>query len=484
MRTSRFRLQIFPILILLAACSPQGPSTAQTTSGQPAHLGAPATGLAEPNRAPPPDFATMKMSFAPIVKRAAPAVVNVFSERVVRTQADPFWQFFGGGFGVPQNRVEGSLGSGVIVRADGLIVTNNHVIEGGQQLHVVLADRREFPAKVMLADSRADLAVLKIDTGGERLPVMPIADRDSVQVGDLVLAIGDPFGVGQTVTNGIVSALARTEVGANDFSFFIQTDAAINPGNSGGPLVDMDGNLIGLNTLIYSRTGSSTGIGFAIPAAMVRRVVETAVGGGRSVNRPWLGARLQSVDSDTAKSLGLDRAGGAMVTSIYPGGPAARAGLGEGDVIVTADGQPVTDDGVLNYRVATHKPGEEMVVGVRKGGVVKSFTVRLDAPPSTPARDERVLTGREPLAGATVINLSPAVAEEYGLDPMLTGVVIVKAGQTFAAQAGFQAGDIIRQVNGSSVRSTAALAEALRGGVGWRITVERGGRQITASFGL
>jgi S1-C subfamily serine protease len=305
-----------------------------------------------------------------------------------------------------------------------------------------------------------------------------------VQVGDLVLAIGDPFGVGQTVTNGIVSALARTEVGANDFSFFIQTDAAINPGNSGGPLVDMDGNLIGLNTLIYSRTGSSTGIGFAIPAAMVRRVVETAVGGGRSVNRPWLGARLQTVDSDTAKSLGLDRAGGAMVTSVYPGGPAARAGLGEGDVIVTADGQPVTDDGVLNYRVATHKPGEEMGVGVRKGGVVKSFTVRLDAPPSTPARDERVLSGREPLAGATVVNLSPAVAEEYGLDPMLTGVVIVKAGQTFAAQAGFQAGDIIRQVNGAPVRSTAALAEALRGGEGWRITVERGGRQITASFGL
>jgi Do/DeqQ family serine protease len=480
MRLSRFRLPILPLLAALAACSPQGPSTAQTTQS----LGQPAAGLAEPNRAPPPNFATMKMSFAPIVKRAAPAVVNVFSQRVVRTQVDPFWQFFGGGFGVPQNRVEGSLGSGVIVRADGLIVTNNHVIEGGQQLNVVLADRREFPAKVILSDARADLAVLKIDAKGERLPVMPIADRDSVQVGDLVLAIGDPFGVGQTVTNGIVSALARTDVGANDFSFFIQTDAAINPGNSGGPLVDMDGNLIGLNTLIYSRTGSSAGIGFAIPAAMVRRVVETAVGGGHAVNRPWLGARLQTVDGDTAKSLGLDRAGGAMVTALYPGGPAARAGLAEGDVIVSADGQPVADEGVLTYQVATHRPGETLTVGVRKGGAVKPYAVRLDAPPAIPARDERTLTGRQPLAGATVVNLSPAVAEENGLDPLLSGVVILKPGEAFAAQAGFQAGDIVREVNGEAIRSTAALAEALRTARGWRLVIERGGRRISVSFGL
>ncbi len=473
------RLLLLP-LTLLAACSPQDGSKAQTTHS----LGGPVPGLAEPNRAPPPDFATMKMSFSPIVKRAAPAVVNVFSQRVVRTQVDPFWQFFGGGMGVPQNRVEGSLGSGVIVRADGLIVTNNHVVEGGTELNVVLNDRREFPAKVILSDARADLAVLKIDTHGERLPVLPIADRDSVQVGDLVLAIGDPFGVGQTVTNGIVSALARTDVGANDFSYFIQTDAAINPGNSGGPLVDMDGNLIGLNTLIYSRTGSSAGIGFAIPAAMVRRVVETAVGGGHAVNRPWLGAKTQTVDSDAAKSLGLDRAGGAIVLSVYPGGPAARAGIGEGDVIVGADGQPVTDEGVLNYRVATHKPGESISVQIRKGSRVRTLEVRLEAPPSTPARDERTLTGRQPLAGATVVNLSPAVAEEFGLDPMLSGVLIVKAGRNFAAQAGFQAGDIITAVNDRPIHTTAALAAALQAGDGWRITVERGGRQITASFGL
>lgn len=477
MRSER---RLLPLLALLAACSPEGGSSAQ-----PSHsLGAPVPGLAAPNRAPPPDFATMKMSFAPIVKRAAPAVVNVFSQRVVRTQVDPFWQFFGGGLGVPQNRVEGSLGSGVIVRADGLIVTNNHVIEGGQELNVVLSDRREFPAKVVLADPRADIAVLKIDVRGERLPVLPIADRDTVQVGDLVLAIGDPFGVGQTVTNGIVSALARTEVGASDFSFFIQTDAAINPGNSGGPLVDMDGNLIGLNTLIYSRTGSSAGIGFAIPAAMVRRVVETAVGGGHSVLRPWLGIRTQAVDADVAKGLGLDRAGGALVVGVYPGGPGARAGLAEGDVITAADGSAVGDDAALNYRVATAKPGDVLRLTVRAHGALKTLEARLEAPPERPARDERTLTGRTPLQGAKVANVSPALAAEIGIDPLLAGVVITAEGRGFAAQAGFQAGDVIRSVNGTPVRSTTELGQMLASADAWRIVISRGGRDIQANFGL
>jgi S1-C subfamily serine protease len=212
--------------------------------------------------------------------------------------------------------------------------------------------------------------------------------------------------------------------------------------------------------------------------------VETAVGGGHAVNRPWLGAKTQTVTTDTAKSLGLDRAGGAMVTAVYPGGPAARAGLGEGDVIVGADGQPVTDEGVLNYRVATHKPGETIPLQIRKGGGVRTVEVRLEAPSATPARDERTLSGREPLAGATVVNLSPAVADEYGLDPSLSGVMIVKPGQNYAAQAGFQAGDIIRAVNGEPVHSTSGLVAALQSGRGWRVTIEREGRQITASFGL
>ena len=487
MRLPRFAL--IPLLAVLAACSdPSARSDAQTsgqTAGQAAaKLGAPTPGLAAPNRAPPPDFATMKMSFAPIVKRAAPAVVNVFSTRVVRQQVDPFWQMFGG-MGMPQNRVEGSLGSGVIVRADGLIVTNNHVVEGGQQLNVVLADRREFPAKVVLADPRSDLAVLKIETKGERLPILPIADRDEVQVGDLVLAIGDPFGVGQTVTNGIVSALARTDVGASDFSFFIQTDASINPGNSGGPLVDMDGNLIGINTLIYSRTGSSAGIGFAIPAAMVRRVVETALGGGRSVSRPWLGARTQSLTPEMARSLGLDRPAGALVAEVYAGGPAAHAGLKQGDLITAVDGQPVADEGVLNYRIATHKPGETVALTVKAGKSEQTVQLRLESPPGAASRDDKVLAGREPLQGATVVTLSPAVADEYGLDPGASGVIIVKLEDGFAVRQGFQPGDIIRQVNGRAITSTAVLAEALTGAQrGWRIVIDRKGQRISVDFAM
>ncbi|HWA61175.1 MAG TPA: trypsin-like peptidase domain-containing protein, partial [Caulobacteraceae bacterium] len=272
---------LLPAAILLTACSGH-PSRAQTA------------GLPEPQRAPPPSAAAMKMSFAPVVQKAAPAVVNVYSRRVVRTQVDPFWGFFMGG-GMPQNRVEQSLGSGSIVRADGVVLTNHHVIENAQEIMVVTSDRREWPATVLLDDARADLAVLKLDTKGEKLPTIAIDDSDKVQVGDLVLAIGDPFGVGQTVTNGIVSALARSDVGITDYSFFIQTDAAINPGNSGGPLVDMDGNLIGVNTAILSRTGGSNGIGFAIPAALAKQVVSTALGGGRSVTRPWLGARTQAL---------------------------------------------------------------------------------------------------------------------------------------------------------------------------------------------
>src|SRR5665213_506214 len=269
-------------------------------------VGAATASLAQTTETPgrvPPDAATMKMSFAPIVRRAAPAVVNVFSRRVVRAQVDPFWAMFSSG--VPRERVEQSLGSGSIVRADGVILTNHHNIEGAQEIRVVTADRREWPATVILDDARADLAVLKIDAKGERLPTLAIDDAVSPQVGDLVLAIGDPFGVGQTVTNGIVSALARSQGGSNDYAVFIQTDAAINPGNSGGPLVDMNGDLIGVNTAILSQSGTSSGVGFAIPAALAKQVVSAALGGGHAVVRPWLGAKTQMLSDQLAKSLGL-----------------------------------------------------------------------------------------------------------------------------------------------------------------------------------
>ena len=477
-RSPRFARRLgLPVLTLLAACSQPAEQGAAQTPPPPL----PDAPLAAPNRAPPPDLATLKMSFAPVVKRAAPAVVNVYSTRTVRTQVDPFWSLFGGA-SVPQSRVEGSLGSGVIVRADGVIVTNNHVVEGGQQLRVVLADRREFPAKVLLADARSDLAVLKIDVGAERLPVLPIGDRDDVQVGDLVLAIGNPFGVGQTVTNGIVSGLARTEVGASDSGFFLQTDAAINPGNSGGPLVDMDANLIGINSSILTRSGSSSGVGFAIPAALVRRVVESAVGGVHTVQRAWLGVRATAVDAETARSLGLDRPQGVLIAQINPQAAGARAGLQVGDLLLSVDGQPVSDQASLNYLVSTRRPGDVVTLLMRRGSAApRALRASLGTLPASPPRDERTFSGREPLQGATAVNLSPATADQYGLDPFATGVLIISAGEGFAGRV-FQPGDIILSVNGRPVTSTAALASALGAAQGWRIVLQRGDQQAVVEF--
>ena len=472
------RLACIPLLALLAACSdPAGRSSAAAVA-QPA----PDLPLAPANRAPPSDVATLKMSFAPVVRRAAPAVVNVYSTHTVRAQVDPFWALFGGQ-SVPRERVEGSLGSGVIVRADGIIVTNNHVIEGGQQLRVVLADRREFPARILLADPQSDLAVLKIDVAGERLPVLPFETRGDTQVGDLVLAIGDPFGVGQTVTNGIISGLARTDVGVSDSGFYLQTDAAINPGNSGGPLVDMDGNLVGLNTSIISRSGSSSGVGFAIPAALVRRVVESAASGAHTSQRPWLGVRASPVTADVARSLGRARPEGVLVAEVYPGSPASRAGIAVGDLILALDGQPVNDQASINYIASTHRPGEALAAQVVRGGATRVERLVVSTPAADPPRDERTLTARSPLQGATAVNLSPATAVQYGLDPFLRGVLVVQAGQGIAAQAGFQAGDIVREVNGRPIDSTAGLAAALASNLGrWRVTVQRGDQQITAEF--
>jgi Do/DeqQ family serine protease len=474
-----YRLLI-PGLCLLAACSqPAQPTQAQSL---------PAPAMPEPDRRVPGDAVQMKLSFAPVVKRAAPAVVNVYSRRVVRQSLDPFWQMFGGGMGLPRERIAQSLGSGVIVRADGVIVTNNHVVEGGQEIMVVLADRREFPAKVLRADERADIAVLKIEVGDERLPVLALDDRDDAQVGDLVLAIGDPFGVGQTVTNGIVSALARSGV-VNGDSLYVQTDAAINPGNSGGALVNMAGDMIGMNTAILSQSGTSSGVGFAIPAALVKRVVEAAVGrGGSTVARPWLGLKAQGVTAEIARTLGEDRPSGVLITDLYPGGPAARAGLRQGDLILAVDGQPVIDESGLNYHVATRRSGDDVALQVRQGrAAIRTVVVHVETPPARPARDEQVLSGRNPLSGATVVNLSPAVADELGIDPFAAegGVLVTKIAPGIAAEAGIRPGDLIREVNGRKVRLVSDLRAALSSGAGgWAITIQRGGQLIRAQFQL
>jgi Do/DeqQ family serine protease len=461
-----------PLLLLCLLAAGLGP--ASCARSQPANLPAPE------HRTAPTDAASMRLSFAPIVKRVAPAVVNVFSKRVVRTQVDPI---FGMGWGVPQERIAQSLGSGSIVRADGVVITNHHVIEGAQEITVVTSDRREWPAKVLLDDPRADLAVLKIETGAERLPTIAIEDSADVQVGDLVLAIGDPFGVGQTVTNGIVSALSRSDIGGSSFSSYIQTDAPINPGNSGGPLVDMDGNLIGVNTAILSGSGTSSGVGFAIPAALVKQVVSTALGGAHAVVRPWLGVKGQAITGEMARSLGLSAPQGVLAADVWPAGPAARAGVARGDVIVSVAGKPVDDPNALNYAVATLPAGSDVALQVRKsGGGDRTISVHLEAPPNLPARDEQVISGANPLNGATVINLSPAAATDLGLDPFAgTGVIVTAVGGGYAVSLGLQPGDFIRQINGTPVGTVAQLRAALATpSQTWAITIERNGQTITA----
>ncbi len=471
MRASRV---FIPALVLLAACS-------NPTTRSDAQIAPPP--LAQPTRSAPGDAGGMKMSFAPVVKRAAPAVVNISSKRLVRQQADPFWQMFG--MGAPRDRVEGSLGSGVIVRGDGVIVTNNHVIAGGQEITVALADRREFPAKVLLADPRTDLAVLKIEVGAERLPTLPIDATNDAQVGDLVLAIGDPFGVGQTVTNGIVSALNRTgDPNGDAANAYIQTDAAINPGNSGGALVDMDGDLIGINSFILSQSGTSSGVGFAIPAHMVKRIVETAVGGGHALVRPWLGAHTQTVTSEIARSLGLATPQGALVADLWPGGPAQRAGLKQGDVILAVDGRPAADAAAVSYAVGSAKPGDTLKLSVRRVAGTEILALHAEPPPATPARDEQVIHGRNPFDGATVVNLSPAVADELGLDPFAgRGVLVINIARGFAMNAGLQPGDLIKRINGREIATVGELQGALGASGGqWQVTIVRRGQEISGNF--
>jgi len=440
-------------------------------------------------KAVPGSQVEVQLSYAPVVKKAAPAVVNIYTAKTVRTRRvsplfnDPFFRRFFGDRMPPQQgqerKVQNTLGSGVIVGADGVVVTNNHVIEGADEIKVVLTDRREFEARVVGRDERTDLAVLKIDAGGDPLPHLKLNDSDRLEVGDLVLAIGNPFGVGQTVTGGIVSALARTNVGVSDLNSFIQTDAAINPGNSGGALVDLSGSLVGINTAIFSKTGGSHGIGFAIPSNMVNYVVNSLLASG-GVQRAWWGAAGQDVTADIAQALGMARPLGVMVTSLYSGGPAARAGLKVGDVVTAINGHELSGVQDLRVRIATQPVGATARVKVLRQGGETELSMRMEAPPETPKRDRTLLRGRHPFAGAVVANLSPALADELGLPYMLSGVMVVELDRTgAAARVGFEPGDIVRRVNGQDIESVNHLQSIIAATAsGWLINIERAGRSM------
>ena len=432
----------------------------------------------------------LRLSYAPVVQRAAPAVVNVYAAKTVAVRNplfdDPiFRRFFGvpGGPGGQGDSVQRSLGSGVLVDPAGLIVTNNHVIEGADQVKVSLADKREFEADMVLKDSRSDLAVLRIRAQNERFPALELADSDALEVGDVVLAIGNPFAVGQTVTHGIVSAVARTQVGITDYQFFIQTDAAINPGNSGGALVDLGGRLVGINTAIFSRSGGSQGIGFAIPANMVKVVVASAKSGGSIVQRPWLGARLQAVTPEIAEGLGLKRPSGALIASVTPTSPAARAGLKTSDLIVAIDGQPVEDANAFDYRFATKPIGGSARLGIVRAGKELTLNVALEAAPDTP-HEELVIASPSPFQGAKVSNLSPALADRLRLDPSAQGVVIVEIANGSPAQSlGFQPGDLVLSVNNAKIAKTRDLERvAGQSTRRWSITIVRAGQQLSVEL--
>lgn len=434
------------------------------------------------------------LSFAPLVRQTAPAVVNIYTSRVVRQRTvsplfdDPFFRrFFGDDvpFGRPRERTQNALGSGVIVAPDGLIVTNHHVIAEADEVTVVLADRREFAAEIILLDERTDLAMLRIDAGGEVLPHLVLADSDDLEVGDLVLAIGNPFGVGQTVTSGIVSALSRTTGGITDYSFFIQTDAAINPGNSGGALVTMDGRLVGINSAIYSRSGGSLGIGFAIPANMVRAVMASVDNGGR-VTRAWLGAAGQLVNQDIAQSLGLPVPGGVVINRVDPDSPAARAGLGVGDVVLAVNGREVESPEALRFRIATLEIGTRAELTVRRGDRVVDLGFDVIAPPEIPPRQTTRLGGRHPLQGAVVANLSPALIEEIGYPGTLRrGVVVLEVERNSAARRlRLQPGDVISRINGAEIATVGDLQRSLdRRQSRWTIAVRRGERTLETTVG-
>ena len=443
------------------------------------------------NRNVPTGREQVQLSFAPVVKKVSPAVVNIYTKRTVAQRAyhpfldDPFFgQLFGNNnFGGRMRRqVESALGSGVIVQPDGLVVTNAHVIKGAEEITVVLTDGREFDATLALTDQPSDLALLRVNAQGAQLPYASLKPSESLEVGDLVLAIGNPFGVGQTVTSGIVSALAQSSLDISDFNFFIQTDAAINPGNSGGPLVALDGGVVGINSAIYSRTGGSLGIGFAIPSEMVASVVaaeKTGQSGQKSITRPWLGVTAQRVTSDIAASMGLGKPGGALIAKLHSASPLKKAGLGVGDVVLSLNGKAIRDPSEMKFRMATVPLGESATLEAVKKGKKGTYKIKAMAPPDEPARRETKLEGAHPLNGATIANLNPAVAVALGLNlDDEEGVVVLKVPRRSYVGRVVDPGDILIEINSQKINTVAEAKKAFNGPSqnGWALVIKSNGR--------
>ena len=472
MKISR-KAQIWTLVVVLLCGTIVGVAVIAKTS----HAGAKAEA---PILAPPikhaPMAAPLASSYSPVIKKVLPEVVNISSSRVVRNPdeetnrlfADPlFRDFFGDKqqrFRQPQHEREQSLGSGVIVGTNGYILTNNHVVDGATDIRVYLRDKREFRAHVVGKDSKTDVAVLKVDA--DHLPAIPLGDSSKVQIGDLAFAIGDPFGVGQTVTMGIVSATGRANLGIEDYEDFIQTDAAINPGNSGGALIDSSGELIGINTAILSHTGGNQGVGFAIPVNLAKQVMDQIVDHGQVI-RGFLGATIQDVTPIMAKALGVNDAEGVLIGDVTPDGPAANAGLRPGDIIMKMNGQAVADSVGLRLHISQAEPGSTVLLAVRRGSGTLELNVKLGELPSDHDKMVEDGSGQPLLRGLQVTALTPAIRRQLHLSQEIHGVVVAQVDPNgTAAAAGVREGDIVEEVNRHPVASVVDIEQAMRSATG------------------